>query len=1549
MLVGDTQQQQPIEAGPGMRIVKQRVKGVRIDRIRRQKATLEDWLREIDGLPADEAIEKAASMTREERDAARERHTAMIRERKAAGEKPLRIERPWQLGVSALLRTGAMHQAFTELHRRGRLTLAEGKEDALLRLVAHWSAYMAENPDHQAVVMARTRADVRALNALLRARHHAANPSPDYNPATDSAVVRIHRFRDRGKAVEDDFEVRIGDRLRIGSTVSRLGLRNRDTVTVTGLEKQQAADGKERVFITARTRKKRTIRFEPDEIRNWIGETAIDYAYAATCTTAQGLTIDAGFLLLDEGMARETTYPAATRHTRHLQVVADRLPVAIGIAGATPDGEPGHEVSDEEVVATLGRLCGRSQPKQAAIDYILAANRQDMPLQGKFEIGREPVPAAEAANDALQPGTAGAGPRSPGEPPGAAVRRHADRAAVQRILAEAKRQIPENAARAEATALAADMEAVEEDWTRIAAEPAPSPELAPQVQHALDRHRRVLSRVRVFLRSRNRGRADGRRRTGVPDLGLEKFARLRRNMRHRWRDTLQEAEAARQEAEAARTAEALDRDWKELRARIGPDPLAFLEEPEHAVLVRRTVALAGNEAVDRGTARAWDGFLEEHFYSLSDELARIWETPPDPRAPDHNRSARELAAYRTLLRQAHTLVATFRYLTGRDVEPELLGWRDRLVGAETYREALGNVARSLDNEEKEIRRRETMLARSTLPTRRLADHMANLNAATRLPGFGEDQLKAIRRLVRQHRQARRQAGVTRTDAPWPTDEQIERRVETARELREGWRALNEAKREDPLAALGHPEHLYIVERTVRHAADPSLDADTARKQTAYLAGHFQELNAALEKARAAVRMPTDSPGWRYTELEQYDRLRARADALAQALSKLPADLAVPGLARSKWRDWLRATPNPDEAFDVLLESIRAEDTAIRKRETLLPDSTLATRRLHHHMETLEAVTGPDEYTSFRTDGEHREFHDLLESWVRAREAAGVTATDRQWDTDKVAALKAETRALNPDWRELRAALPYRLAALDRPEHHELVVRTVAVASDPAVPPDAARSWRELVERDLQRLADELEHSSASLQPRVANNLRSVEELERYIRLPRRIDTFARTLATLPATIQRPEFDLAGWKRRLDSAPTPKEAHKRFAGRLVAEERLLRERETRLPGSTLETRRLTDHMTMLEQFCACEVIGPKSRGQAARFLDAHRQTRAEAGATAANLPWPDTPELQVAQDYRRIHDAIDRVRAAAGGSIVYQPGVEALGTEAARLLATPWLAAADRRSLEKFRNDLESGTHNRDTVQSTIDEARAHLREYPAILERALAPKPPEPAPDRQDARPGLFGRVRRLVGAEDDIPAHRAAPAPAPRALNDIDPDYRRWDVLAEQFVKKFQDWRASNHPAQRDHVDRRWIDMADLIAEFEAIRSAARDPEAEPHRIETRDAGAFAARDQRHDPDRLATLIQDVLRPEDERSREALVELARRNRAWPKETLAVFRSHARQAADAGETRSLTRLSTGLPKNLARSFTNLSEVTWQHQGEDINRRRALEQGYDRSM
>ena len=64
--------------------------------------------------------------------------------------------------------------------------------------------------------------------------------------------------------------------------------------------------------------------------------------------------MDRTFLLVDDMPARETIYPAATRHREALDIYVNRSPLAF----------------DSDVRAYLAERWSRSQPKEAALDYI---------------------------------------------------------------------------------------------------------------------------------------------------------------------------------------------------------------------------------------------------------------------------------------------------------------------------------------------------------------------------------------------------------------------------------------------------------------------------------------------------------------------------------------------------------------------------------------------------------------------------------------------------------------------------------------------------------------------------------------------------------------------------------------------------------------------------------------------------------------------------------------------------------------------------------------------------------------------------------------------------------------------------------------------------------------------------------------------------------------------------------------------------------------------------------------------------------------------------
>ena len=126
------------------------------------------------------------------------------------------------------------------------------------------------------------------------------------------------------------------------------------------------------VLISARTEDGRSVvRFRHDEIRDWYGNIRLDHGYALTITSAQGLTVDRTFLLgRCKALTRETIYPAATRHREALDIYVNRAPLALDIADRRADNDREAAVTDTEIRAYLAERWSRSQPKEAALDYM---------------------------------------------------------------------------------------------------------------------------------------------------------------------------------------------------------------------------------------------------------------------------------------------------------------------------------------------------------------------------------------------------------------------------------------------------------------------------------------------------------------------------------------------------------------------------------------------------------------------------------------------------------------------------------------------------------------------------------------------------------------------------------------------------------------------------------------------------------------------------------------------------------------------------------------------------------------------------------------------------------------------------------------------------------------------------------------------------------------------------------------------------------------------------------------------------------------------------
>ena len=401
VFAGDTQQQQPVEAGPGLRLIRDAVGSVRVDRIRRQKADLEDILVHVHGETPESARFRMGMMGERER-------TRIVAEYEAMEDKPAFT--PWQVAASEALRDGDAASAIAAHRARGRFHIGYDEEKTLTGLIDDWDRYQREHPDKSSVVLARTRAEVRALSHLIRERRFAALPDGERHDTDRAHADRATIIVSRGTEDErttSPLEIVRGDRLRIGATHWEKQLFNGTVVTVEDFKVQRGEAGTApSVLISARTEDGRAVSFRHDEIRDWYGNIRLDHGYALTITSAQGLTVDRTFLLADARPARETIYPAATRHREGLDIYVNRAPLVLDIADRSADNDREAVVTDTEIRAYLAERWSRSQPKEAALDYMADGVWQDQREHVREDNSRsiretreDPLEARPAAND----------------------------------------------------------------------------------------------------------------------------------------------------------------------------------------------------------------------------------------------------------------------------------------------------------------------------------------------------------------------------------------------------------------------------------------------------------------------------------------------------------------------------------------------------------------------------------------------------------------------------------------------------------------------------------------------------------------------------------------------------------------------------------------------------------------------------------------------------------------------------------------------------------------------------------------------------------------------------------------------------------------------------------------------------------------------------------------------------------------------------------------------------------------------------------------------
>jgi ATP-dependent exoDNAse (exonuclease V) alpha subunit len=197
-----------------------------------------------------------------------------------------RQKNPWQRQATQALSVGETAGALAAYDCRGGIVPVETREEARSALLARWAYDAKRDPKASQLVLAYTRADIRALNESIRAlrqQNHQLGKSRN---------ITIDQCRR---------EFAAHDRIRFGRNEKALGVKNGSLGTVEKIEHgvlQIKLDGpsESRVAVDTKFYK------------------YLDHGDAATLHKAQGSTVDRTYVLATQHFDRHTAYVELSRH-----------------------------------------------------------------------------------------------------------------------------------------------------------------------------------------------------------------------------------------------------------------------------------------------------------------------------------------------------------------------------------------------------------------------------------------------------------------------------------------------------------------------------------------------------------------------------------------------------------------------------------------------------------------------------------------------------------------------------------------------------------------------------------------------------------------------------------------------------------------------------------------------------------------------------------------------------------------------------------------------------------------------------------------------------------------------------------------------------------------------------------------------------------------------------------------------------------------------------------------------------------------------------------
>lgn len=253
----------------------------------------------------------------------------------------------------AQLSRGEVAAAWSLLDGLSAIEHVQGSPAAIRAAVDNWEAEKKAKRNAEHLLLARTNASVRQLNFEARLRRRERGELAGSDVIIEATTPSGQMF---------SLSLAKGDRLRFGMRVDRLGVVNGTPGVVETVVTEN--DGHAR--IQARVGEQE-IRFSTREIVDRLGRIRLAHDYAATISSAQGLTAESCTVLVETSFDRHDVYVAASRSRGNTKLVVDEHALELIARADRRIDVRGMPASAEERESALLKRLSRERLKESTL------------------------------------------------------------------------------------------------------------------------------------------------------------------------------------------------------------------------------------------------------------------------------------------------------------------------------------------------------------------------------------------------------------------------------------------------------------------------------------------------------------------------------------------------------------------------------------------------------------------------------------------------------------------------------------------------------------------------------------------------------------------------------------------------------------------------------------------------------------------------------------------------------------------------------------------------------------------------------------------------------------------------------------------------------------------------------------------------------------------------------------------------------------------------------------------------------------------------------